>query len=189
MSVDDDFSHRLQTVLAVSAAGELVRVVPEFWLRAGASPTFLYASGKPNRFNLPGVSCVYFSEDEPTALREYLRPLRGTSGELQPRTAYFARISLSNVLDLTDADTLTALGLTDDILQIPWRGAASPTPTQVLGTAVSRQRRVSAIRYRSDAARAAGERGTNIVIFRDAVSAPDFVEILGPGKDPLERWG
>src|SRR5450759_3057313 len=105
MPTVDDFFHRIKTVGIVPASGILPRIVPEFCLHSGATPDFLYTSGKPNRFNPQDVLCVYFSEDEPTALEEYLRPLRGTPAEFQPRTTYFARVSLANVLDLKDDAT------------------------------------------------------------------------------------
>ena len=66
--------------------------------------------------------------------------------------------------------------------------ARRPTLTQVLGLALTQQADISAIRFESDAARAAGFAGFNVVIFRDCVRAPDYVKILGPTKKPLEQW-
>ena len=65
-------------------------------------------------------------------------------------------------------------------LTVKWPLARKPTRTQLLGLVVSHQSTVASIRFPSDAARAAGFAGFNIVIFRDGVQQPDFVRILGP---------
>ncbi len=40
----------------------------------------------------------------------------------------------------------------------------------------------------SEAARAKGCLGFNIVIFQTGVKSPDYVHILGPLKKPLRQW-
>ena len=40
-------------------------------LNVHSPPDFLFTSGKPNRFNIGGVDCLYMAEDESTALEEY----------------------------------------------------------------------------------------------------------------------
>jgi RES domain-containing protein len=163
-------------------------MLPYDWLEKGKAPDFLFTSGKPNRFNTKGVECVYFSDDEQTAGAEYLRLWSGSAGAHQPRVTYFARLRLQRVLDLTQEETLSALGLTATELYRQWRLATLPTPTQMLGTAVSRQTGIPAIRYPSVAARTTGTAGANIVVFRNSLQTPDRVDILGPGKAPLQSW-
>jgi RES domain-containing protein len=183
-----DFERALVTAPTTRLRRLVVRMIPYDWLDKGKAPDFLFASGKPNRFNTKGVECVYFSDGEKTAGAEYLRWWSGTAGEHQPRVTYFARVRLQYVLDLTQEETLSALGLTGKELCQPWRLATSPTPTQMLGTALSRQTRIPEIRYPSDAARAKGTAGANIVVFRNSIRTPDRVDILGPDKEPLQSW-
>ena len=183
-----EFERALATAPTIPLRQLIVRMIPHDWLEKGSSPNFLFSSGKPNRFNPNGVECVYFSEDEKTARAEYLRLWSGASGAHQPRVTYFARVRLRRVLDLTEEKTLSALGLTGRDLHQSWRLATSPTPTQGLGTAVSRQTRIPAIRYPSAAARDAGAVGINIVVFRNSLQPPDRLDILGPRKEPLQSW-
>jgi hypothetical protein len=91
-------------------------------------------------------------------------------------------------VDLTNQKTRAALGLTLRELSIVWPRARKLTRTQLLGLAVSQQRAIAAIRFPSDAARAIGFDGFNLVVFRDCVQAPDFVRILGPTKKALQKW-
>ncbi|MEW6160454.1 MAG: RES family NAD+ phosphorylase [Verrucomicrobiota bacterium] len=142
-------------------------------------------SGRPYRFNTAGVRCVYFAEDEPTAAAEYERH---NVARYQPYVTYFAEVALRRVLDMSLPDTLKALDLTQRDLRTNWIRAKQPTALQILGEAVSKQFSVSAIRFPSDAAKAAGFVGTNVVIFRDCVRKPDSVRILGPTKKPLQEW-
>ena len=101
---------------------------------------------------------------------------------------YFAEVSLDRVLDLADNRKLKALGLKPRDLAAHWQIARSSTKTQELGLEVSQQQRIAAIRFPSDAARAAGFAGFNVVIFHACVTAPNFVRILGPTKKPLQQW-
>jgi len=183
-----EFERALASAPTIRLRRLVVRMIPGDWLEEGRSPDFLFTSGKPNRFNLKGVECVYFSEDEDTARAECVRLWSGTSGEHQPRVTYFARVRLRRVLDLAQAETLSALGLTAKDLHQGWRLARSPTLTQMLGTAISRQARVSAIRYPSDAAHETGATGANVVVYRNSVRKPDRIDILGPRKEPLQSW-
>ena len=73
-------------------------------------------------------------------------------------------------------------------LRTPWVGARKPTVAQCLGEAVSQQATIAAIRFPSDAARAKGLGGANVVVFRDCLRRPDFVRILGPTQKPLQQW-
>jgi len=165
----------------------LVRCVALLPLTASGTPDYLFTSGQPNRYNPAGVRCVYFSEDEATARLEYARRFGTSRAAHQPLGIYFAEVSLAKVLDLGDARTRDALKLKLKDLASAWQLAKRPTRTQLLGLAAS-QGLVAAIRFPSDAARAMGSRGFNVVIFRDGVVAPDHVRILGPTKKRLKNW-
>jgi RES domain-containing protein len=181
-----EINSRLKSAPAASFHGTLVRCVGLVPLTAHGTPDYLFASARPNRFNPAGVACVYFSHDEKTARAEYGRRL-GRAG-LQPIGMFFAEARLAKVLDLANPKTGLALGLTARDLRVAWPLARSPTHTQLLGLALAQQTGLSAIRFASDAARAAGFTGFNIVIFRDCVRSPDYVKILGPTKKPLDQW-
>ena len=130
-------------------ANKLSRLVPQ--LALGASPNWLFTSGKPNRYNPAGVNCVYFSEKRDIAQAEYDDYWKGLAGANQPVTTYFAEARLQRVLDLTDKATLKALGVDAKDLFKNWRRAKHPTLTQLLGQAVSKTGNFSAIRYPSKA--------------------------------------
>ena len=91
------------------------------------------------------------------------------------------------LIDLEKPDVRGALDLSAADFFQPWREADVPTRLQRLGLAVSKQRDVSAIRYPSDACRRAGTKGWNVVIFPEAVVAPDRVRILGRSGAALEE--
>src|SRR6266436_3681849 len=176
MAALDDISKALVTAPARHVRATLVRCVTLLPLTAGGTPDYLFTSGKANRYNPAGVSCVYFSENEKTARAEYARRL-GRAG-LQPLGTYFAEVHLAAVLDLTDAQTPQKLGFKPKDLSLNWQRSKN-VRSQLLGRAVSQQNRIAAIRFPSDAARAAGFAGFNLVIFRDCVTRPDFVRVLG----------
>jgi len=178
----------LPTATISELRATLVRMVPLGDLVKHMPPDFLFTSGRPNRYNPAGIECVYFSEDEATARLEYQRPWAGLRAGQRPVTTYFAEVRLRRVLDLTSAETLAVLKFRPRDLHAPWRGADAPTATQLLGKAVCEHSRISAIRYPSDAARAANQKGCNVVIYRDNVKRPDSVRILGPGRQPLQKW-
>lgn len=162
-----------------------VRRVQLLPLIQSAPVNFLFTSGKPNRFNPAGTPCVYFAEDEATAAAEFGRHFASSR---EPFVTYFAEVQLRAVLDLCDVDTMEALDLTPADLQAPWIGVRAPTVTQILGDTMARQKRISAIRFPSDASRAQGRNGANVVIYQSCVSRPDFVRILGPTREPLQTW-
>ena len=167
-------------------AGGWARLVPQ--LDLGASPNWLFTSGKPNRFNPSGVNCVYFSETREVAQMEYDDRWKGLTGAQQPVTTYFAEVKLQRVLDLTDAATLKVLDLDTQDLFMKWRTAERPTPTQLLGQAVSETGLFCAILFPSKAAADRGREGTNLAIFRDCLRPPNALRISGPGSKPLQEW-
>jgi RES domain-containing protein len=164
----------------------LVRCVELDSLIANGKPDFLYTSQKRDRYNLDGVQCIYFAEDEETARAEH-RCQDHPKHSFRPVCMFFAEASL-NVVDLTLASVRKALGFTEESLRAPWERANCATRSQLLGTAVSKQRSFGAVRYPSDAARANGFSGHNMVIFRDCLRRPSYVRVLGAAKKPLQQW-
>lgn len=177
----------LERTAAIPWKTPLARRVPLFDLIANLPPKFLWASGKPNRFNLSGAECIYFSDNERTAQAEYVRPLVGTGNERQPVATFWAEVALERLLDLRNVQVRKELALSEGELFAGWR-SAQPTATQMLGEAVNGGAGFSAICFPSDAARAGQFEGANFVIFRNQVKVPDFVQIFGPRKEPIEVW-
>lgn len=164
----------------------LVRCVELDSLIEDGKPDFLFSSGKRDRYNLDGVKCIYFAEDEETARAEH-RCQDHPAPSLQPVCMFFAKVALT-VVDLTQASIREKLGFTRKDFHVLWERVRRPTKSQLLGTAVSKQRKFAAIRYPSDAARAHRFPGHNVVIFRDCIRRPNFVRVLEPRKTPLQSW-
>jgi RES domain-containing protein len=184
MSVDD-FVAKLPDTPVRPMEGTLVRRVALVPMIEATSVDFLFTSGKAYRYNPRGVQCIYFAEDDATAAAEYERHI---AGNRQPFATYFASVRVRRLIDLCDPQTIKALGFPAREMRTPWVGARKPTLMQQLGEAVSRQNQIAAIRFPSEAARAKGLIGANVVIFRNAVRRPDCVQILGPTKHPLQKW-
>lgn len=179
------FEKLLGSLPARSMERRLVRCVPVLSYMKGSPPTFLYTSGRPNRCNPAGVECIYFSESEDAALGEYRAIHAGSPSASAPRLTYFAEVDLRRVVDLSKQEVLDLLGLSKLDLSAPWRVAPGPTKLQQLGLAVSRQTRISAIRYPAQAEKADG--GWNVVIFRSSIASPNRVRILGNSGESLEE--
>lgn len=180
---------QVASVSTVSLDCRMVRCVPDIVLNSATPPNYLFASGKPNRFNTAGVRCVYFGEDEKTARAEYAYHLGMDA--YQPLGTFWAEVTLNRVVDLSDATVLAHLGLTVADVYGTWIGATSPTATQLLGAIVAGTRgknRISAIRFPSAAMRHVRKKGFSVVIFADCVLPPDRVCIPGPGGTPLQEW-
>ena len=165
----------------------LARCVERDALESNQPPAFLYASGKPNRYNPQPVQCVYFSENLETAILEYERYQKASAFDPVPFTTYFADAKMP-FLDLTEPETLIALNLAPTDLHAPWRFSLVPTKTQSLGAAVARQKRFAAIRYPSDAARALGKAGCNFVIFQDSIERPASLRVLTGNLVSVQHW-
>jgi RES domain-containing protein len=178
----------LGTVWAPPLEARLVRCVAQLSFEKGRPPSYLFTSARRGRCNPDGVECVYFSEDEATASCEYLSYWSPVDAAHQPKLVYFADVTLGHIVDLTDPGVRVELGMSEGDLFGGWRTRPATTPLQCLGAAISKQSRVSAIRYPSAAAHANGGDGVNVVIFRAAVVEPDSLVILGPGDEALERW-
>lgn len=162
----------------------LARYVPKKAFDRGTPPSYLYASGALNRCNPAGVHCIYFGEGPETARAEfdsyYTKPL----AEL----GYYARVGLRAIVDLTDPATRSHFGLKDtDFTRSYVTKSGSLIPLQEIGLAVSRQKRIAAIRYPSNAMLKKGIVGYNLVVFQSLVTTPDFLEIMEDDR-VLETW-
>ncbi len=187
LAAGSDFARLLEDVPTRPMRRRLVRCVAALDFLQGSPPTFLYTSGRPGRCNTRGVECLYFSENERVASLEYRRRFIAASAATEPRLTFFAEVDLKRIVDLSRSIVVKALGLSSGDLLQPWRTVASPTPLQQLGEAISAQRRVSAMRYHSDACRRAGVRGWNVAIFPEAIVAPSRVRILGRSGTAFEE--
>lgn len=168
--------------------GLLFRCVSQLDFISGDPPQFLLTSRRPGRCNPRGVECLYLGEREAVADREYRGRWIGTVEYYKPMLTFTARVALSCVLDLEDAQVSDALALDDEALFGTWRGSKDLTPLQGLGLAVSGQSRLSAIRFPSAAMRREGSPGWNVVIFKASVRPPDTIAIIGESDNAIETW-
>ncbi len=137
-----------------------------------------------------GFDSVYLAEEPVTALLE-VQALVVISGGLVPlRTAPWALVTVdgivSNVLDLTNASILKALGTNQQEMTGAWARAANP-PTQELAQAAYDSRRIAGIKYGS----AKHPGGRNLVVFSDRLGPPstDYLEVHDPHGHLAQRLG
>ena len=97
MREEADIFKALARAPGVELRSLLVRRVPLAAMLESEGLNFLFMSGRPYRFNPPGVGCVYFAENEAVARVEYLRHQPAAQ---QPFVTFFAEIQLRRVLDL-----------------------------------------------------------------------------------------
>jgi RES domain-containing protein len=178
----------LVTVSPVTFQCTLARVVPLNSLQSVTPPQFLYITGRPYRYNLANVNCIYFSETKDVAHMEYDTYWAGTPKAHQTVVLYYADITIAKVLDLTNLAVLTSLNVNQSDLFKPWRTATTPTVTQLIGTAVQQTGHCAAIRYPSAAAHAINKTGNNFVIFKDHLQATDSVRIIDPAGATAQTW-
>lgn len=187
MAGSSPIDERLERAPTRRMKRRLYRAVPALSYLRNPKPSFLYTSGRANRCNPAGVSGLYFSELEETALREFRRGSAGTRGQDAPRLIFIAEVDLRKVLDLSKAEVLDALNLTPSDLSAPWRGVESLTRLQSLGRVVSTQLAISAIRYPSALAAEDATREWNLAIFPSALSLPSHLRIIGDRGETLEE--
>ncbi len=169
------------------AESRFARCVARDVLESNQPPEFLWTSGKPNRYNPSGTQCIYFAETLELATLEYFRYLRPLETHPEPFTTYFADVKLPYV-DLANAKIVSTFGLNVSDLRAPWRLSPSPTKTQLLGLAVSKQRHFAAIRYTSEAALAEGKTSCNYVISRDSIETPALLRVLIGNLVKVQEW-
>jgi RES domain-containing protein len=179
----DEYLSVLQKLPLRRKQGLLARCVMRAALESASPPDFLYATTSAGRYNPENVESIYWSEDETVARFEYRRYHKGA----ETYETFFCRYSV-HVVDLGDSNVVSALGLNSSDLWAHWRTASTPTKCQILGQAISRQKRFAAIRFRSDAARVAGETGFNYVVFKASICDPSFIQVETDPGVPIQRW-
>lgn len=97
MQMPEVIRRKLDAVPPVSMRATLVRMVAFAALSQNEPPDWLFTSGKPNRFNPPGVECLYFAEDEATARAEYNHYGSALPVTRQPVVTYYAEVNLQRV--------------------------------------------------------------------------------------------
>lgn len=183
------FSGLLPTLRTTSVVTKLARNVPWGALSSVSPIDWLFTSGRANRYNPSGVHCLYMSGDQHVATLESQSGLPATMASFAPAMMYWADVKLGCVLDLSDANVVSALSLQATDLYGSWPSTGLPSNSQLLGAAVSQSSSIVAIRFPSAPAYAAGHQsGYNVVIFRDCVRSPDSVERIGPSGTILQRW-
>lgn len=137
-----------------------------------------------------GFDSVYLAGEPITALLE-VQALVIISGGLVPlRTAPWALVTVdgivSNVLDLTNASILKALGTTEQEMTGSWARGANP-PTQELARAAYDSGRIKGIKYGS----AKHPGGENLVVFPERLGPPstDYLEVHDPHGHLAQRLG
>ncbi|MBV8224417.1 MAG: RES family NAD+ phosphorylase [Verrucomicrobia bacterium] len=164
-------------------SGQLARCVTRQAVERKTPPDFLFAAKRAGRYNPEGVECLYWAEDENTARLEYRRYNTGAA----TYETFFCHYECG-VLDLGNPNVLAALGIEEVELYANWRTAPDLTKTQLLGLAVSLQQRFAAIRFPSDAARSEGDEGFNLVVFRNSLRDPSWIEVVTDPGLPQQRW-
>jgi hypothetical protein len=173
-----EWDELLRTAPVVPFSGNLNRAVTQF--NFGISKQYLFTSAQRNRCNPAGVNCIYLSEGRATALAEYDKYYTNT-GNHEPCVFYTGALVAGAMLDLGDPAVAKHFGLTDVDFFQAFRVNPLETPLEQLGRAVDRQHKICAIRFPSDAMHAKPKTGFNIVVFKQALAAPDSLRILGAG--------
>lgn len=174
----------LATVAGIPAPGELCRVVERVVLERTPKSDFLFTSGRPGRYNPRGIEALYASEDQATAGAE---AERYRAGRVTQNVVYWVRPN-ALVLDLGNPTTVAALGLVEADLFSDWKFAPAPTRSQLLGEEVAQQSRLAGIRFPSDAAKARGFLGYNIVFFKKSVVTPSAITVHDDTGREVQRW-
>jgi hypothetical protein len=63
MELVDDYLSALKKLRRNVDSGVLARCVTRQAVESSAPPNFLYASGRPGRYNPEGVECIYWEEE------------------------------------------------------------------------------------------------------------------------------
>jgi RES domain-containing protein len=137
-----------------------------------------------------GFDSIYLAHDPITAFIEVSALVLLPGGPVPVRTAPWVVVSvdgiLNNLLDLTDAATLAALGTTSQEVTGPWAATPHP-PTQLLGQLAYDSGRIAGIKYAS----AKHPGGLNLVVFPDRipVAAGNILEVYDPHGNLAQRLG
>jgi len=137
-----------------------------------------------------GFDSVYLAWEPVTALLEVQALVVVPGGTVPLRTAPWTLVTVdgivSNVLDLTDAAILKALGTNVQEMTGAWVKEANP-PTQELAKAAYNSGKIAGIKYGS----AKHPGGVNLVVFSDRLVPPstDYLEIFDPHGTLAQRIG
>ena len=141
------------------------------------------------RFTPPGrFDSIYLAHDPITAFIEVSALILLPGGPVPVRSAPWVVISVdgivNNLLDLTDAATLTALGTTVQEMTGTWVALPHP-PSQILGQLAHDSGRIVGIKYAS----AKHPGGVNLVVFpgRLSVATGNFLEVYDPRGELAQR--
>jgi RES domain-containing protein len=127
------------------------------------------------RFNVVGEPALYLASTPALAVAEHL-----SLGEMfgvvtfPPRLLVTVEVDIQSVVDLTDPQARTAVGVDSGALRCDWRGHSQSSRTQLLGREL-RNAGVAGVRFPSsvDATKA------NLVVFRENVGPADLLRVLG----------
>lgn len=137
-----------------------------------------------------GFDSIYLAHDPITAFIEVSALVLLPGGPVPVRTAPWVVVCvdgiLNNLLDLTDAAILAALGTTAQEMTGTWATTPHP-PTQLLGQLAYDLGRIAGIKYAS----AKHPGGLNLVVFPDRISvaAGNFLEVYDPHGNLAQRIG
>jgi len=135
-----------------------------------------------------GFDSVYLAHDPITAFIEVSALLLLPGGPVPVRSAPWVIVSvdgrLNNLLDLTDATTLAALGTTEQEMTGTWATIKHP-PTQLLARLAYDSGRITGIKYRS----AKYKGGLNLVVYPDKIyiSSGNYMEVYDPHRNLSQR--
>ncbi len=133
---------------------------------------------------------LYLAHDPVTAFLEVSALVFLPGGPVPVRSAPWVIVTvdgmLSNLVDLTQATTLAALGTTEQEITGTWATTPHP-PTQLLGRIAYASNRVTGIKYAS----AKNPAGLNLVVFLDRIAlAPgNFLQVYDPHGNLGQRIG
>lgn len=135
-----------------------------------------------------GFDSIYLAHDPITAFIEVSALILLPGGPVPVRSAPWVVVSvdgiINNLLDLTDATTLAALGTTDQEMTGTWAATPHP-PTQLVGQLAYDSGRIAGIKYAS----AKHPGGLNVVVFPDrlAIAAGNYLEVYDPHGHLAQR--
>jgi RES domain-containing protein len=133
---------------------------------------------------------IYLAHDPVTAFIEVSALILLPGGPVPIRTAPWVVISvdgiMNNLLDLTDAATLTSLGTTAQEMTGSWVATPFP-PTQLLARLAFDSGRIAGIKHAS----AKHPGGMNFVVFPDRIpsAAGNYLEVYDPHGHLAQRLG
>ncbi len=137
-----------------------------------------------------GFDSIYLAHDPITAFIEVSALILLPGGPVPVRSAPWVVITvdgiINNLLDLTDAATLAALGTTAQEMTGTWAATPYP-PTQLLARLAYDSGRIAGIKYAS----AKHPGGINVVVFPDRIpiATGNYLEVYDPHGHLAQRLG